>query len=232
MDIKCPNCSRTVSAENINIQTCIAKCVYCNSVFGFAGEVPGAAAYGSSKTAVEMPKDYSIEMEGADLVIIRSWFSLKYLGLLAFCVFWDGFLVVWYSIAFRTNGPLMMKLFPILHVAAGVALTYIAIAGLTNRTRITLNTAELRIRHYPLPWPGNRVLARQEITQLFCEEKMNNTRNGVSYSYCLSAVLGGGRRLKLVSGLDDPADALFLEQKIEGYLGITDRPVAGEMRPV
>ena len=61
---------------------------------------------------------------------------------------------------------------------------------------------------------------------------MSNTRNGASYSYALSAILAGGKRVKLVSGLDQPEDALFLEQKIEGYLGITDRPVAGEMRPV
>jgi hypothetical protein len=38
--------------------------------------------------------------------------------------------------------------------------------------------------------------------------------------------------MKLVSGMDKPEDALLLEQKTEGFLGITDRPVAGEMRPV
>jgi len=232
MDITCPHCSRPVPAEDVNVQTSIAKCRYCSAVFGFAGQVPGASAFGPSKRAVEMPDDYTMSMEGSGLVLVRRWFSWKYLFMLFFCVFWDGFLVFWYTAAFKTNGPLMVKLFPLLHVAVGVGLTYATLAGFLNRTKISLNSAELRIRHYPLPWPGNRLLQRQELDQLFCEEKLSSSRNSVSYTYSLSAVLTGGKRVKLISGLDNPEDALFLEQKIEGYLGITDRPVAGEMRPV
>jgi hypothetical protein len=179
-----------------------------------------------------MPKNYTMENEGVDLVITRRWLSWKYVAMLVFCVFWDGFLVFWYTMAFREGGPLVMKLFPMLHVAVGVFLTYTTIAGFLNRTKITLNTWELRIKHYPLPWPGNKVVQRQELDQLFCEEKMNSNRNGVTYTYSLQAVTAGGGRMKLVSGMDKPEDALFLEQKIEGFLGITDRPVAGEMRPV
>jgi len=221
-----------VQAENINIQSCIAKCGYCSAVFGFADKVPGAAAPGSSKRAVEMPKSYTLENEGADLAITRRWMNWKYVMMLVFCVFWDGFLVFWYTIAFTKGGPLVMKLFPVLHVAVGVFLTYTTAAGFLNRTRITLNTLELRIRHYPLPWPGNKVVQRQEIEQLFCEEIMHSNKNGTSYTYNLQAVKNGGGRLKLVSGMDKPEEALFLEQKMEGFLGITDRPVAGEMRPV
>lgn len=233
MEIKCPHCSRAVPADNINVQTSIAKCAYCSSVFGFAGQVTGAGGYGASKRTVDTPNGYSVAMEGADLVIIRRWFSWKYLFLLAFCVFWDAFLVVWYTIAFTHNGPLIMKLFPMMHVAVGVGLTYYTVAGFLNKTRITLNTAEMRIRHYPLPWFGSKILPRQEINQLFCEEKMSRNRNnGMSYSYSLSAVMSGGKRLKLISGLDNPEDALFLEQRIESHLGIADKPVAGEMRPV
>ncbi len=231
MDIKCPHCSRTVPAENINIQTSIAKCGSCNAVFGFADKVPGASAFGPSKRTVEMPSNYTVANEGADLVITRRWMNWKYVMMLVFCVFWDGFLVFWYSIAFSQGGPLAMKLFPVLHVAVGVFLTYSTLAGFLNRTKITLNTGELRIKHYPLPWPGNKVVPRPEIEQLFCEEIMHSNKNGTSYTYNLQAVKTGGGRLKLVSGMDKPEDALFLEQKIEGFLGITDRPVAGEMRP-
>ncbi|MBI4803297.1 MAG: hypothetical protein HY796_12320 [Elusimicrobia bacterium] len=231
MKLNCPHCSWTIPAENINIQTAIAKCGSCSAVFGFADKAPGAVPFGS-KRAVEMPKGYSVDHVGTGLEITRRWRSWKYLALLGFCIFWDGFLVVWYFIAFTKGGPLVMKLFPILHVAAGVALTYTAIAGLLNRTRITVNTAEVGIKHFPLPWLGNRLVMRQEIDQLFCEEKIRHGKNGVHYSYNLSAVLRDGKRLKLVSGLDTPEKALFLEQQIEGYLGIADRPVAGEMRPV
>ncbi len=231
MDIKCPHCSRTITAADINVQTSIAKCGYCNAVFGFADKVPGAAA-GSSKRTVEMPKNYTMGNEGVDLVITRRWLSKKYVVMLVFCVFWDGFLVFWYTVALTKAGPLIMILFPVLHVAVGGFLTYFTLAGFLNRTKITVNTGQLRIKHYPLPWPGNKVIQRQELEQLFCEETMHSSKNSTSYTYSLQAVTVGGGRMKLISGMDKPEDALFLEQKIEGFLGITDRSVTGEMRPV
>jgi ssDNA-binding Zn-finger/Zn-ribbon topoisomerase 1 len=42
MQMTCPNCGETVSAENINIQQMGAVCPYCDSVFRF--ELPGEKA--------------------------------------------------------------------------------------------------------------------------------------------------------------------------------------------
>ncbi len=110
MDIKCPHCSRDVQAENINIQSCIAKCGYCSAVFGFADMVPGAAAPGPPKMTVEMPKDYTMENEGADLVITRSWLSRKYLWMLPVCVFWDGSLI--FKLRLRPAGGALQEHLP------------------------------------------------------------------------------------------------------------------------
>jgi len=221
-----------VPAEDVNIQTSIAKCRACGAVFGFAGQVGGGTFAGSAKRTVDMPPGYTVDMQGVELVITRRWFSPTFIFLLFFCIFWDGFLVFWYINALKPGALLMMKLFPLLHVGVGLGLTYLTAAGFINRTRVRVGPAELNIKHYPLPWPGNRTLQRQEIDQLFCEERVDSGRNGVSYTYTLSVVGPGGKRLRLIKGLASPEDALFLEQKIEGYLGITDRPVAGEMRPV
>ncbi|MCM2266207.1 MAG: hypothetical protein NDI60_00375 [Elusimicrobiales bacterium] len=232
MNLNCPHCRRSIPAGDINIQSALAKCASCSAVFGFADKVPGAAA-ALAKRVVEMPKGYTMTAEGADLVLIRRWFSAKFVFLLFFCAFWDGFLIFWYGIALSKGAPLLAMVFPLIHVAVGVGLTYFTLAGFLNRTRIKMSTGEVSIKHYPLPWAGNRTLRRQEIDQLFCEEKLSRNRNSsATYSYNLSAVLADGRRIKLISGLDQPEDALFLEQKIEGYIGIADRPVAGEMRPV
>jgi hypothetical protein len=46
----------------------------------------------------------------------------------------------------------------------------------------------------------------------------------------VSALLRDGRERKIMSGLDSPEEALFVESEIEKYLGITDRPVAGEYK--
>lgn len=230
MQLNCPHCRRAIPAGDINVQTSIAKCSMCSAVFGFADRIPGAqAAY--RKEAIEMPKRFSIEREGPDILIAFRWFSPLFIGLLLFCVFWDAFLAFWYYLAFTKGGPLMMKLFPLIHVSVGVGLTYYVIAGFVNRTLIRVGPGELSIRHVPLPWPGGKTVARAELEQLFCEEKVHRGKNGVSYTYDVSAVLRGASRVKLVTGLQSPEQALYIEQQVECFLGIKDRPAPGEMRP-
>lgn len=94
MKLECPHCSSAIPPEDINIQSAIAKCGGCGAVFGFTEKVPGAAPFGASKRAVELPKGYSIGHEGTGLVITRRWLCAKFVALLVFCVFWDGFLAV------------------------------------------------------------------------------------------------------------------------------------------
>jgi hypothetical protein len=43
------------------------------------------------------------------------------------------------------------------------------------------------------------------------------------------AVLQDGQEIDLVSGLDAPNIAWFLEQQLEAHLRIADEPVAGEL---
>ncbi|HBL15234.1 MAG: hypothetical protein A2X36_03165 [Elusimicrobia bacterium GWA2_69_24] len=229
MRISCPYCSVNIAAQDVNIQAAVGKCAGCGAVFDL-NELAGAAVDGSArKPAVSLPEGMSIRQDGSDLLLTRKWFSIKYLGLLFFCVFWDGFLVVWYTIAFTQGGPLLMKLFPMIHVAVGVGLTYTAVAGLLNRTFIRVNASELSVTHGPLPWPGKKVV-RGDLDQLFCEEQVHHGKNGTTVTYTVSAVVRGGKRIPLAAGLDAPDQARFVEQEVERFLGIGDRPVTGELR--
>jgi hypothetical protein len=167
-----------------------------------------------------------------DFVITRRWFSAKTVFLLFFCIFWDGFLVMWYSLATRGHGtPIFAFLFPLLHVGAGAYLTWQALCGLINRTRIEVHLRELRIKHGPLPWPGNRRLPVSSLKQLFSEERVSRSgnRNSTTRRYHLNAVLRDGRKVTLLDNLDEADQALYLEQEIERRLGIVDAPVAGEL---
>jgi hypothetical protein len=49
----------------------------------------------------------------------------------------------------------------------------------------------------------------------------------LTYNVC--AVLKGGQRVTLLSSLPEIDQALFVEQAVEEYLGIEDRPVGGEL---
>jgi hypothetical protein len=176
-----------------------------------------------SRAKVPHPDGIAIEHRSGGLRLVRRWFSGKIVLAAFFCVFWDGFLISWYT---RPELPLVAKLFPLLHLAVGVVMTYWVFAGFLNSTVIDVGMGQLTIRHRPVPWPGNRHLMRADLTQLFSEQVTNSSRYT---SYRLSAVRRDGRKVKLVSGLPEADQALFLEQQIEAYLGIRDQRVGGEL---
>jgi predicted Zn finger-like uncharacterized protein len=243
MQLTCPNCRTAIPAEKINIAAALANCPACNEVFSFDAQGPARRAndgWGRAMTPpapeardeVSMPRGFHLSQQLGDLVITRDWRSWTVIPLLLFCCFWDGFLVFWYAMGITQGGPLIMFLFPLLHVAAGVFLTYTAMAQLFNHTDIRINTQFLTVQHYPLPWMGNRSIPVAMIQQLFCAEKYSNTRNGTSVTFTVFVILQGGERIELLSGLDQAAHARFIEQQVEATLGIQNRPVAGEMPPV
>jgi hypothetical protein len=161
--------------------------------------------------------------------ITRRWFNFAVLFLIPFCIAWNSFLIFWYSIALSGNTPWIMAVFPIVHVAVGVGLTYYTLATLFNTTSIIAGQGILRIRHAPLPWMGNTELSTRDFSQLYCKEKVNRGKNGPHYQYELwAAMLDGTTRKLLGTGLT-MEQALYLEQKLERALTIKDRPVAGEL---
>ena len=79
------------------------------------------------------------------------------------------------------------------------------------------------MRHRPLFFPGT-TLNPALLEQLYCKEKIQHNRRTTTCTYELHALTQDGTHKKLVGGLDEVDQALFLEQQIEAYLGIQDRP--------
>ena len=91
----------------------------------------------------------------------------------------------------------------------------------------------LSVRHGPLPWRGNLDLPTDGIEQLFCQNKLRTNRDSdghttTSRQYEVHAVIHGQKQ-KLLGGLHEADQALFVEQRLERFLGIEDRSVSGEM---
>ncbi len=178
---------------------------------------------------------FQIDESREELSITYRWFSFVHIFLAFFCLIWDGFLVVWYSIAFASfndsgGASLIMILFPVLHLAAGVGLTYYTICGFFNRTYLRVDRQRLSISFKPLPWKGQIEFPSREIKQLFVKEKVSRGKNGNSYTYNLCMLSSSGKEKVLLSGdlLGGASQARFLEQKIEHFLGIQDFAVPGE----
>ncbi len=238
MQLRCRACDKAILAENINIQLGIAKCVGCNAVFNFVDKLKSERELDAyERQPVGMPKQFRLDNWGPELVLTRRWYTHAVWFLLAFCIFWNGFLVVWYSVAIGDllfgkggAGPVIMLLFPVLHLAVGAFLTYFVISTFVNKTVIRVAEGELSVKHGPLPWGGNCRIATSDLKQVFCTEKRHRRKHGCGYTYCVEALKRDNSKLTLVSSLEELDQALFIEQQVEQHLKMRNERVPGEVR--
>src|SRR5690606_23292896 len=226
---RCKVCDGLLKAQDIDLRTGIATCAYCHAVMRFEELASDAPALPAERPRIELPDRFTVDDSGGELTITRRWFSPAIIFLAFFCVFWDGFLIFWYVMGVAAGAPIIMFIFPLIHVGVGAGLTYFCVASFVNRTTITVGHGQLAIHHGPLPWPGGGNYETDELKQLYCEEKIRRGKNGPRHSYGLAAVTRDGRKLKLLSSVEDADQVLFLEQQIEDYLQIKDEAVAGEL---
>lgn len=180
----------------------------------------------------EEPGDYRSAAPRATSLRI-TWPSgsrAKAIPLFVFCTFWFGFLAFWYANASRSNAPLLMFVFPLLHVGAGLALLHGALVMLLNTTRLSVAGGVLEVRSGPVPVRGNVRLDAGRIRQLFVTRKEHKgQRTGTTTSFAVEAVVDGGSRLVVVRGLEEADAALYLEAALEQNLRIAAQPVVGEI---
>ncbi len=251
----CKNCGVQLPDYDVDPRTAIGRCGSCCAVISFRehpnfrgrvfADQEDYETEASSELAVTdkkrtmkvpMPASITVEQMGRQLRITRKWYNASYIFLAFFCTLWDGFLIIWYSAAIAAflknpGSAAIMCLFPLIHVAVGVGLTYSTIAGFLNKTFIDVNDYELSISHAPVPWTGAQKITSAQLEQLYCQEHISRGKNGITRTYSVNAILkGDNRKVTLLSGLSEPEQALFIEQEVETHLNITDRHVPGEMK--
>ena len=200
-----------------------------------------AASTRKSPGNVPIPPRFTVEDNGQELVIRERWFQGSLFFLLFFVIAWDCFLVGWYWMLIVPNGGLdgppgpfkwIFFVFPIIHVAVGAGLTYLVLAGFLNTTVIHVAEGLLTVRHGPLPWKGNLDLSTDGIEQIYCQSKITRNRDdgrtSTTSRFEVHAV-AHEQKVKLLGGLQEADHALFVEQRLERFLGIEDQPIPGEM---
>lgn len=237
MKLTCPDCQKPVPAADVNIKLGVGKCMACDAVFAVADQLgmPMARRGGSRDLPMAAPKHWRIDDFGPDLTIGWRWYTHAIWVLVVFGIFWDGFLVVWYSIAISSllsgktdSGAIIMLVFPILHLLVGVGITYACVATFINRTEVKLRSGELSVYQGPLPVWGNKRISVIDISQLFVSEQCHRRKHGYGYSYNLNALLTNGERMSLLNNVQEATEALYLERTLEERLRISDQRVPGD----
>lgn len=226
ISLVCPTCGGKVQVQEGSGRF---TCDYCGNEHLLQINAVKVEPPAPIRPRVPIPASVRIEKDGQSAVIYQRWFAFKYIPMAFFCFAWDSFLCFWYSMAFSQGAPWIFIVFPIVHLAVGVGLTYSTLAGFLNRTVLEMTSTELSVWFEPLPWLGEKHIKTIDIKQLYCTEKMHRGKNSVNYTYQLFAVTRDDRQIQLLSNLDSPDIALFFEQQLENWLRIEDRPVYGEL---
>lgn len=230
MILNCEQCGANMSDEQINTSTGFATCTYCGATTVIDEDIVSRSDWSSqaSRFDVPMPSGFSVEPADGKLRIRRSWFRPAILFMALFTLVWNGFMVVWFSMAMR-SGAGFMAMFGLLHAGVGMFLLYTTAAAFINTTTITVGMSRLSVLHGPMPWPGSKTLATPDIAQLYTRKKIKTGKDSVKITYEVHVIGKDSRRIELIKGLDSEDDALFIEQEVEKYLGIKDQPVRGEL---
>lgn len=234
MKLTCPDCQKHVSAADVNIKLGIAKCLACDAVFSLVDQIGQPLRSLRNSLPATAPKHWMVEDFGSELTIRWRWYTHAIWFLVFFAIIWDGFLISWYTAAIaglliKFNwGSIIMLVFPVLHLAVGVGLTYLVLTSFLNRTVVRVSGGELSIYQGPLPVWGNRRLSIIDICQFFCTESSSRGKRGYSYTYSLNALLVSGERVCLLNNFQDASEPLYLERTLEERLKIADERVPGD----
>lgn len=213
----CPTCGAAVPVG-------ASVCAQC----GADVAPPSAGPIGRRRAPTAIPRGLTIVEAPTGLTFVRPWWRLHAIPLLAFAGFWNLSMLGWLGFAYAL-GAWVMALFGALQAVLGLALGYAAFAMVVNRTTVRLSDGHLLVHHGPLPWRGGVDLPAAGLDQLWATERVIRGERGLHRSYALMATLNDGRDVELVRGLETPADARAMEERIERALGISDREMPREV---
>lgn len=145
------------------------------------------------------------------LLIRRRW-TAKNLGcLIPFIIVWFGFLGIWYTVALSDDDPSVSSLLcPVVHVAAGLLLVYIALRQMLNVSHIRLTDTSLSCRTTPIARRRTEVYRLDEI------QSVSQERAGDA-GFVVHLAMRSGERRKLQTVANE-AEARYLIWAINAWL--------------
>ncbi len=253
MHLNCPECNTPVTADGVNIAKTIAVCKSCDNIFAFEDELtrPGELAVVPELKSIERDPDLPPRLKeeiyhippGIEVLKIESMLEIminwrrsgKYF-ILFFAIMWNlmlGFMIISaFASGIGTEGFLLM-LFMLPFIGVGGYLLYSGLGQIFNTTYVTVNNRHLSIEHKPLNLLTKRdkFMNRENVEQLYVRRYSMGTSNGQKvYAYTVMIQLNDGKSHILVQGLRSLESARYIEQEIENYMNIEDKPVHGEWK--
>jgi hypothetical protein len=207
----------------------VAQCAVCHSVFHFESEfTDGRIGVAVQKAETTRPENVQVENWSGGLTLYWRWLNWRILLFTTFALAWNAITISFFGIMMAGilegdfDRSYFFFCFPI---GISLFLVYYVLAGFVNQTKVIVDGQTIRIQHSPLPW-GSEKMVERGVVQLYTRKRYSG--NYWFGHYHLYAISSKGEHVILLSGLETPEHAIFVEQEIEKFLGIEDLMVKGE----
>ncbi len=229
MKVACPVCACPVSGEDVDLPQARALCRPCGELFPLSA-VPAPlvpvqpAPIATSSDHRPEALGWAERVDGPRVEIALTPARLSALPLFLFTLFWDGFLVVWYVTASRH--PLSgMFLFPLLHVGAGVYLTYNALVRLLNRSHFAFDRASFLLASGPIPQRGAHE-ATDNIDRFDVAESSTSFKRRGTKAWGVRMLTREGKAVSLSLPIAAETEASFVAARLNAALATAREPIA------
>lgn len=227
--LSCPKCNHFISGKDINIEKTVAKCEQCQHVFAFEHD----SSTRKLKPAALIPEGVETLKLKSELDIRLKWSDTTTKGgrwfILLFTTFWN-LIVLPFAVGAIVSGAWGILLFLSAHLAVGLGLLWHLATIFFNQTSISVTKHKIRIRTLPLRsllWKSKEI-DTDKIKQLYVTRYVQSTSNGnPNHAYALYAIMNNGDKVSLIRGMNRETQ-VYVEQEIEGYLGIKNKKVPEE----
>jgi hypothetical protein len=174
--------------------------------------------------SVNCPKGCSKELSDGKLVLVCRWWDLSHdflMVVLAAVLDLGMVLMAWIYMDSEIPRAEMVTVWICGAISFAVVtfFTYMALARLLNRSRLTAGAGELLVRHYPLSWEKDAAVSTAAVLKLGAEEKVFRPQKGPPMvSYTLNAHMHNGKTTPLLTGMIRREQAEFLAAELNAFL--------------
>ena len=219
----CPSCCDPVSADNLNIESNIAKCNNCDGIFSFESQVERLTLRDDITQELLQPEGVQLSYfhTELDIAVEQPW-SGSEIGLVTMFPF---FIFMLLGIIIET-----ISLIPFAKAIAIAILVTSFVGYITyffrrkrHKLYVHIDNHNLYIERRPKKFIKDKMYAIQHIDQIYI-------KNGTSGNSVHMIVNGpqGQKHIQLIQSVNSRTKAKYIEQEIERHLGIKDRRVPDE----
>ena len=223
--VDCPNCHNPIKQNEIDTHGHVI-CSNCGTEFQIDKDIE---IFERTKPYVQLPRkmDYLKLHSMLEFIYKPNGFAVNFM--LFFTIIWNLFMFI-FVIATIASGDYLQLMFLSIHLTIGAGLAIKTIGDLVNKTYVTIDHDYIFIERKPLQILKKQPIETKNIKQLFVKKYSSGKVNGKPvFSYGLYAKLQKGQEILLLKNFARAEHAQFIEQEIEGFLGIRDQKVRGEV---